>query len=192
MAHVLAHCDRPWWMRPPVWLITIAAVVLLTFAIVGIAERPAATPYSVFLDQLEAGNVASVIFRGMEIEGRFRRPLGSVPSVSAAQRDTFSTWVPDVGDPTLVSELRRQRVVIEVRTPSLWTWLLERVPWPMLFLVGAVAIAAVVRLLRGGKARSGLAMAAPAHGMVGLLSGLFAKPQQSADPPPDSDGRKDC
>ena len=32
-------------------------------------------PYSTFLDQLEAGNVASVTFQGTEIDGRLKRPL---------------------------------------------------------------------------------------------------------------------
>jgi hypothetical protein len=57
MTHEIKHCDRPGWKRPPVWFIAIVAVVLL--GIVGIefetAGKPIATPYSTFLDQVEAG-----------------------------------------------------------------------------------------------------------------------------------------
>ena len=29
MTHAMEHCQRPWWKRPPVWFIAIAAVLLL-------------------------------------------------------------------------------------------------------------------------------------------------------------------
>jgi ATP-dependent Zn protease len=172
------HCDRPWWKRPPVWFIAIAAVVLLI--VVGVevetAGKAPPTPYSAFLDQLEAGNVASVTFQGTEIHGRFKRPADS------AQRDAFSTRVPDFGDPALIPELRKQRVAIEVGAPSPWTSVLARIPWPMLVLLGVVLIAGLVRLVRGGKAPPGPAVSMPAHGMIGLVSGLFRR-QPAASPP---------
>ena len=64
MTHEMKHCDRPWWKRPPVWFIAIAVAVLLI--VVGAefetAGKPVSTPYGAFLDQVEAGNVASVTF----------------------------------------------------------------------------------------------------------------------------------
>jgi ATP-dependent Zn protease len=174
----MEHCDRPWWKRPPVWFIAIAAVLLL----IGIgyevetAGKAAPTPYSAFLDQLEAGSVASVTFQGTEIRGRLKHPPGS------AQGDAFSTRVPDVGDPALIPELRKQHVAIEVSAPSPWTSVLARIPWPMLVFLGVVLVAGFVRLVRGGKARPGPAASMPAHGMMGLVSGLFAKPDQATSP----------
>jgi hypothetical protein len=171
----MEHCDRPWWKRPPVWFIAIVVVLLLI--VVGLqiekAGKAVPAPYSAFLDQLEAGNIASVTFQGTEIHGRFKRFADS------AQRDTFSTRVPDFGDPGLISELRKQHVGINVSAPSRWTSMLARIPWPMLILLGVVLVAGLVRLVRGGRAQSkSSAPMHPMHGMLGLVSGLFAKPHQ--------------
>jgi cell division protease FtsH len=184
----MEHCDRPWWKRPPVWFIAIAAVLLIIVVGTQIetAGKAAPTPYSAFLDQLEAGNVASVAFQGTEIHGRFKRPAGS------AQRDTFSTRVPDFGDPALILELRKQHVAINVSAPSPWTSVLARIPWPMLVFFGVVVVAGLIRLARGGKAQSGSgAPMHPMHGMAGLVSGLFAKPHQvDSSPEHESNERK--
>jgi ATP-dependent Zn protease len=189
MTHAMEHCDRPWWKRPPVWFIAIAAGLLLAVAVMEQTGKRAATPYGAFLDQVEAGNIASVTFQGTEITGRFKHPLDKSPSGGTAQGDSFRTHVPDFGDPALIPELRRQHVAIDVKSPSAWTWLLGRVPWPMLIFVGAILVAGVVRLARGGKAQPGSAAPTlPAHGMIGLVSGLFTKRREDASPPPrDSD-----
>jgi len=180
MTRAMEHCDRPWWKRPPVWFIAIAAVLLLIIVGTQIetANKVAPTPYSAFLDQLEAGKVASVTFLGTEIHGRFKRPA------DGTQRDTFSTRVPDFGDPALIPELRKQHVAINVSAPSPWMSALARIPWPMLIFLGVVMVAGLVRLVRGGKEqpRSGASMY-PMPGMVGLVSGLFAKPHQVKSPP---------
>ena len=180
MTQAMEHCDRPWWKRPPVWFIAITAVSLLIVVGTQIEKSVKAvpTPYSAFLDQLEAGNVASVTFQGTEIQGRFKR------SGDGTQRDTFSTRLPDFGDPAIISELRKQHVAISVSAPSPWTSVLMRIPWPMLVFLGVVLVAGLVRLVRGGKVQSGAA--APMHpmqGMVGLVSGLFAKPHQAESLP---------
>jgi cell division protease FtsH len=170
-----------------VWFIAIAAVLLLIVVGVQIetAGKAAPTPYSAFLDQLEAGNVASVTFQGTEIHGRFKQLADS------AQRDTFSTRVPDFGDPALIPELRKHHVTINVSAPSWWISALARIPWPMLVFLGVVLVAGLVRLVRGGKAQPGsLAPMHPMHGIVGLVSGFFAKPHQ-VESPREHDERKD-
>jgi ATP-dependent Zn protease len=184
----MEHCDRPWWKRPPVWFIAIAVVLLLIVIAMQIetAGKAVPVPYSAFLDQLEADKVASVTFQGTEIQGRFKR------SPDSAQRNTFSTRVPDFGDPALIPELRKQHVAIDVSAPSPWTSMLARIPWPMLVFLGVVLVAGLVRLVRGGKTQSGSAAPMhPMHGMVGLVSGLFAKPHQVESPPEhESNGQK--
>jgi cell division protease FtsH len=176
----MEHCDRPWWKRPPVWFIAIALVLLLI--VVGIqietTSKAVPVPYSEFLDQLEAGKVASVTFKGTEIQGRFKK------STDSTQPDIFSSRVPDFGDPTLIPELRKQHIAITVSAPSRWTSVLARIPWPMLVFLGVVLLAGFVRLMRGGKAQPGAA--APMHpmqGMMGLVSGLFSKPHDVESPP---------
>ncbi len=185
---VKIHCTRPWWMRPPVWFIGIALVALLVFLVVENVGRPAATPYGTFLDQLSAGNVASVTFQGTQINGRFKQPLDK------AESDAFTSHVPEFGDATLISELRKQHVAIDVASPSQWMSLLGRLPLPMVLIVAVVLIAGLVRLLRGGKTRAGIGSAASMHpmgGMIGLVSGLFGKQSEAASTPtPDSGERK--
>ena len=62
MTHAMEHCQRPWWKRPPVWFIATAVVLGLLIGVGAEIEstgKSAAMPYGAFLDQLEAGNVAS-------------------------------------------------------------------------------------------------------------------------------------
>jgi ATP-dependent Zn protease len=188
---VQQHHTRPWWMRPPVWVIGIAAVALIVFLIIERVGGPPATPYSTFLDQLDAGNVASVTFQGTEIIGRFKHPLNASTSNGTKPDDTFRSRVPDFGDPSLIPELRKQHVPIDVTLSSQWTSWLGRLPWPMVIILGAVLIAALVRLVRGGKGTVSPLSMHPMGGMVGLISGLFGKQQQAESPPtPNSDESK--
>jgi ATP-dependent Zn protease len=184
MTDVVQHsCTRPWWMRPPVWFIGVVLVLLVVFAIVEMAGRPAAIPYGAFLDQLDAGNVATVTFQGTQIEGRFKHPVGVTGSGGTEQRDVFRSRIPDFGDQTLLPELRKQHVAIDVASSSQWTSWLGRLPWPMFVFLGAIVIAGLVRLARGGKAQSGATVPMhPMQGVFGLVSGLFAKHDRLATP----------
>ena len=185
MTHAMEHCQRPWWKRPPFWFIVIAATLLFVVLALEHTDKPASTPYSTFLDQLEAGNVASVTIQGTEISGHYKHSVDGTPlSGTKLQRDTFNSRAPDFGDPTLIQELRKQHVVIEVSSPSQWTSLLTHLPWPMLLFLGVAILAGFVRLMRGGKTQSGsVASSLPAHGMMGLISSLFTKREQTSSPP---------
>jgi ATP-dependent Zn protease len=187
----MEHCQRPWWKRPPFWIIGIAALALLVAVVAERAGKQDATPYGAFLDEVEAGNVASVSFQGTEIAGRYKRAADGTLPPAAARSDSFRSRVPDFGDPALIPALRNQHVAIVVAAPSAWSWLLGRVPWPMLIFVGAMLVLGFARLFRGGAAHPGLAAPAlPAHGMMGLVSGLFARqrPAESPSPPRDDSG----
>lgn len=172
----------PWWRTwKGLGLVGAAIVALLLGIAVEEAGKQPLTPYSAFLDQLEAGNVASVTFEGTEVKGRFKHPL------IEARRDSFSSRVPEIGDPTLIAELRKQHVQIEVAAPSLWVSLLERMPWPMLLFFAAALVAGLIRVMRGGNRQSESGGSVPAQGMMGLLSGLFAKLQGASTRAKDSD-----
>jgi len=185
MTETPVHCQRPLWKRPPFWFVVIAAVLALGIGIVmEESARRAPMPYGTFLDQLEAGNIASVTFRGTQIDGSLKHALGDAASNGATQRNTFRSHVPDFGDPGLMPELRKQHVLIDVASSSSWTRLLAGLPWPMLLFIGIALVAGLIRLVRGGKTQSGTAMPThPMQGMIGLVSGLFAKKPQTADPP---------
>jgi len=181
--------QRPWWKRRALWLIGAAALLAL---VVGMAieqsGKPAAVPYSAFLDQLDAGNVASVTFKGTVIEAQLKRPADSAVANGVPQT-TFTSRMPDFGDPTLIPELRKQHAAINVTAPSAWGWLLGRLPWPMLVFIGAMLVAGVVRLMRGRRSPSAAAAPMPMHGVIGLVSGLFAKGRQ-AEPSTPEGGEK--
>ena len=59
MTNPTQHCQRPWWKRPPVWLLAVVLLGALAYVVAKEAGRPAAMTYGAFLDQVEAGNVAS-------------------------------------------------------------------------------------------------------------------------------------
>jgi len=182
------HCTRAWYMRPPVWVL---GLVLLVLVIAGITEKinkPAAVPYSDFLYQLDAGNVASVTFRGTRIDGRFKHPIGETALTGTTQRNVFRSQVPDFGDPTLMPELREEHVAIDVITSSNWVAWFGRLPWPMLVFLVAVLVAGFARLVRGRKAQPNAAMPMhPMQGMFGLLSAFSGWKQQPSDPPQHGD-----
>jgi ATP-dependent Zn protease len=187
------HCNVPLWRRPPVLVLGVVVVALAIFAIVEAAGIPAATAYGTFLDQLDAGNVASVTLQGTEIKGHFKHPLNAAAANDTAQANTFRTRVPDFGDSSLIAALRKQRVMIDVASSTSWTRLLAGIPLPMWLFLGFIIIAGIVRLMRGGKAQSG-STAMPMHpmqGMIGLVSGLFGKQSQATNTPTqDGDGTK--
>ncbi len=171
--------NSPWWRSHRAWWIAGIAVLLamlVVFLLEGLG-RPTLTPYGAFLDQLEADNIAAVTFRGVEISGQFRHPIVDATAADATLRDTFGSRVPDFGDPTLIPELRKHHVAIDVSAASRWTSLLAGLPWPMLLFIGAAGVAALVRLVRGGKAQSQSAMTVhPMQAIFGYVSKLFAKP----------------
>ena len=170
-----SRCTRPWYMRPPVWLLGVVVAALVVFGIVESLGRPAAMPYSAFLDQLEAGNVASVTFQGTQIDGRFKHPVGNTASNPGAQQNAFRSRVPEFGDPPLLAELRKEHVAIDVVASSGWTSWLSRLPWPMVAFLAFILIAGIVRLARGKPASESAASMHPMQGMIGLLAGLFGK-----------------
>lgn len=168
------------------------AVALVIFTVYETVGGPAATPYSAFLDQLDAGNVASVTLQGTQINGHFKNPVTVAAANGAVPADTFRSRVPDFGDSALISELRKQHVAIDVAPSSSWTRLLAGIPLPMLLFLGFIVIAAIVRFMRSGKAQSDSAIPMhPTQGMIGLISGLFGKHgQKTGTPPHGSEGTK--
>ncbi len=179
------HCTRSWYMRPPAWVLGVVLVALAVFGVMEMINRPVAIPYSDFLDQLDAGNVASVTFKGTQIDGNYKHPVGQTAAKATASQNIFRSEVPDFGDPTLLPELRKEHVAIDVVSSSSWTRLLAGLPWPMLLLMGAVLIAALVRLMRGDKTPAGSAL--PTHPMTGLIAGLFGKRDQATSRPARND-----
>jgi ATP-dependent Zn protease len=175
MAH--HHCTRPWYMRPPVWVLGLVVVGLIVFGVVESIGGPPVTPYSNFLAQLDAGNVASVTFQGTQIEGRFKHPVAA-STANGKEQGAFHSRVPDIGDPTLLPELRQEHVAIDVVASANWTAWLGRLPWPIMVFIAFILVAGFVRLVRGRNAPAaggGMPIHPP---MMALFSGLFGKQDQ--------------
>jgi cell division protease FtsH len=171
-------------MRPPVWALGVILLAAALFGIVDMVDQPPTMSYSDFLDQLDAGNVAGVTIKGTQIDGSFKHAVGQAAPIGTASQTVFHSQVPDFGDPALMPELRKEHVAIDVVSSSSWTRLLGGLPLPMLLMLGAIVIAGIVKLLRGGKSQLGSNFPMhPMQGMVGLVSGLFSTKDQVGTPP---------
>jgi cell division protease FtsH len=71
-------------------------------------------PYSpMFIDQVEAGNVASITSRGTAIQGSFKRELRYPPSdTDARETKRFRTEIPSFADGDALSALLQRRGVV--------------------------------------------------------------------------------
>jgi cell division protease FtsH len=120
-------------------------------------ESQAEIPYSMFVNQARAGNIAEVHIRGERISGTFVKPVAIAqqpeefaPVVPFAPPETKSDHLPPVqykdfrtvfptalGDPELMSLLKARQVEIQV-SPSGAPWPIELLEtWgPMLLLLG--------------------------------------------------------
>ncbi len=183
------HCTRPWYLRPPVWVIGVVLLGLVAFGIVKFINRPSPTAlsYSEFLAQLDAGNIASVTFSGTQIDGKFKRSVGPAATNGTAAKAIFRSQVPSVGDPTLLPELRNEHAVIDVASSSTWASWLGRLPWPLVLVLAFIFIAGAIKLVGGKKSTDGSTNTAQQMPMTGLVSALFGKHAQDAggnDPVP--------
>jgi hypothetical protein len=187
MANAMEHCHKPWWKRPPVWFVAIAVLLTAITTVIERTDDRTALPYSAFLDQIDADNVVGVTFQGVEITGRFKQRL------AGTERDTFRTRVPDSGDPTLIPALHQHHAVIEAKPQSPWSSLLAHIPWPMLALLGFAIFTGLIRMMRGGTTQPGSTTSPmPAHGIIGLVSGLFAAKGRATGAAKDEEGKPKC
>lgn len=111
-------------------------------------QRP--IPYSLFRNQVEAGNVTSVRLSGDQITGAFAKPLPT----SSPGTTTFSTTFPTVtGDADLMQALRAHHVEVDVSPPST-PWLLGLFSWLPYLLLGGSLIWLIVTARNPGNIAS--------------------------------------
>jgi cell division protease FtsH len=117
------------------WIWWILAIVLLIWNILTFLpkSKPEITiPYTQFIDQVNAGNIASIQVSGSEITGKFVNPFaGPTPTLAPSQTvapnltptpptlyTDFVTTFPDVqGDPNFMALLEKNKVVVNVSPP---------------------------------------------------------------------------
>ena len=102
---------RPGWRG---WI--LLGLLLLTFAswrhFAESEDAHPAIPYSAFFKAVEGQKVQSVTLRGQSVTGRFLQAA----TVDGRKLQTFRTMLPAQGDPELLALLRKQGVVVEVRS----------------------------------------------------------------------------
>jgi cell division protease FtsH len=114
-------------IRFPRWLWTAIFVGLLVWNVIlflaPMSVPSVAVPYSTFLDQARANNIATVTFSGQALTGTFRAaiqypPTTTAPAPSAspaappASYQNFTSILPPIDDPALLPLLRSNNVEI--------------------------------------------------------------------------------
>jgi cell division protease FtsH len=139
------------------WLWWILAIVLLIWNILTFLPKSKPEiniPYTQFINQVNAGNIASIQVSGSEITGKFLNPVpGPTPTLAPSQTvapnltptpptlyTDFVTTFPDVqGDPNFMALLEKNKVVVNVSPPPnpIISLLLSSV-LPILLFVGVM------------------------------------------------------
>jgi ATP-dependent Zn protease len=171
---------RAWYLSPLLWLAVTVLAAIAVFGSVEMKNGPATISYGDFLDQLDAGNVASVTIAATQIDGKFKQPVKITTADNAELQTAFRSQAPAFGDPALLPELRQQHVAIDVTASSGWLSWLARLPWPMVLIIAALLIIGLVKFVRGDQATSG--SAASRDPMTAMIAGLFGRPSQAARP----------
>jgi cell division protease FtsH len=131
------------------WIILFALLIWNLISFLGSGSTEVQIPYSIFLDQVRAGNVTDVLIKGDEISGVFAASLtwpqptpGITPTAEPVgqqpqQYNDFVTLFPDtVGDPGLLAVLEQNNVQVQVERPSTpWFTLLLTDGLPLLLLL---------------------------------------------------------
>ncbi len=148
------------WLR---WLIFIIVINLLFYAplLFGSSSgQPTINlPYTSFLQQVELRNVKDVTLTGNAVSGEFKTPLRQQQSSSGnttAAYSQFTSYVPETGDPNLLTLLEKYSVQVTaqpVQTPwwqTALTILLNALPILLLVYFGYMALRSVRQSQQAG------------------------------------------
>src|SRR6195256_4093751 len=124
---------RPTWK----WWLTALVLFALNYALVSFILPPSTTqrvaiPYTLFKQQVDAGNVAAITATADQIQGRLKQAVSYTPPSTgqAVQVTAFSTVQPTFSDPGLETLLEQQGVVVNA------TSLDQTTPWWLNLLLG--------------------------------------------------------
>jgi cell division protease FtsH len=128
---------------PYLFLLLLLALLLLVRGPRGIEIS-----YSEFKQRVAGGQVAEVVFRDGEIEGKLTeaQPLG--PAQTKGQ--WFVTRLPSVGDNELLPMLEEKKVQVRAETTVGWSALLYLLPWVLLIGLIVWSYVRASRLIGGG------------------------------------------
>ncbi|MBA3585815.1 MAG: ATP-dependent metallopeptidase FtsH/Yme1/Tma family protein, partial [Gemmatimonadetes bacterium] len=107
--------------------------------------------YSVFAEQLESENVASVTFTQKELNGRLRKPARITTENGARAYTEFHTVLP-FEDPDLVDRMQKRGVELEAREPPI-NWFTQLIAWlPWVLIIGLWIF--FIRQMQGGGSKA--------------------------------------
>jgi cell division protease FtsH len=152
---------RPPFPRWLMWLIFLGVLIGWNVILFAGSANPssAAIPYSEFVSQAKAGNVATVVITNQSVAGTFAQPIvwpqpsgaagspapsGGSGAAPPATYGTFTTVVPPDGDPALLALLESHQVVIQATDTTSSGGLLSTIVGllgtllPVLLLVGVI------------------------------------------------------
>ena len=106
--------------KPVRWLPFIIGLLAVNWIVAGILRGPAPTrvtlPYSTFVEQLSANNIASISSRGATIQGDLRKavtyPLVKTDAASPVTAEKFRTERPTFATDDLLPILRANDVLV--------------------------------------------------------------------------------
>jgi cell division protease FtsH len=155
------------WQTPlPLWRYIVWILVLLAFSWfwfgIGQAPQRQELAYTEFKDRVRAEEVASVVFKGQAVLGEFRGAVRQEPAapVRGRMQDSeavpvmFTTTLPPVDDPDLITLLEEHRVEVRAEAEQMSWWasaLINLLPW--LLIIGLFFYASrkmQERMLGGG------------------------------------------
>jgi cell division protease FtsH len=105
-------------MRPPggrrFWLLLLAllAVNWLAVSLTSPGTERIEVPYTVFREQVDAGNVAEIRSRGEDIQGEFEKEVTYPPGEDGTTSKSFETVRPSFAEDDLYEALEREDVVV--------------------------------------------------------------------------------
>ncbi|MDH3901291.1 MAG: ATP-dependent metallopeptidase FtsH/Yme1/Tma family protein, partial [Gammaproteobacteria bacterium] len=156
----------PWQTPLPLWRYIVWILVLLAFSWfwfgIGQAPQRQELAYTEFKDRVRAEEVASVVFKGQAVLGEFRGAVRQEPAapVRGRMQDSeavpvmFTTTLPPVDDPDLITLLEEHRVEVRAEAEQMSWWasaLINLLPW--LLIIGLFFYASrkmQERMLGGG------------------------------------------
>ena len=102
------------------WIL-VAILLLINWWLASQIREPEpklSVPYSVFRQEVQQGNVSSIVTRGGEIEGTLKKAVRYPPGSTAPADTEFVTERPSITDDGLLPLLVRENVKVEAQAPA--------------------------------------------------------------------------
>jgi cell division protease FtsH len=143
----------PNWGGQVIWVALLISLLIWAFWGTGHFGSSSVTiSYTAFEDQLGSGNVSRVTLTGHEIQGQLKKAAEEKKSDGSTQKYTkFLTYVPAVGDNTLLPTLKSQNVEIDVHPETHSSWAPLLIYLLPILLIGAVGHFIFKRLQTQGR-----------------------------------------